>query len=130
MPVTGVSLNKSSLSLTAGGETETLTATVAPANATNKNVTWKSSNTAIATVTNTGVVNPVAEGTATITVTTADGGKTATCAVTVIDDGFDDGDSDSDTGGGGGGCDAGTAGGFALAALVLPILRRRGKRAK
>jgi uncharacterized protein YjdB len=70
------------MTLTAGGDTGTLVATVAPANATNKNVTWASDNEAVATVVN-GVVTPVAAGTATITVTTEDGGKTATCAVTV-----------------------------------------------
>ena len=79
--VTGVSLNKSSLTLETG-ETAALTATVAPANAANKSVTWSSSDTTVATVAD-GVVTAVAAGTATITVTTADGGKTATCTVTV-----------------------------------------------
>ncbi len=80
--VTGVSLNKSTLSLTVG-ETETLTATISPSNATNKNVTWSSSNTSVATVSSSGVVTAKAAGTATITVKTVDGNKTATCAVTV-----------------------------------------------
>ena len=79
--VTDVSLNKSSLNLQIGGN-ETLTATVAPTNATNKNITWESSNTAVATVNN-GKVTGVAAGTATITATTVDGNKTATCTVTV-----------------------------------------------
>ena len=79
--VTGVSLNKTSTTLTVGG-TETLTATVAPTNATNKNVSWTSSNTSVASVSN-GVITAKAAGTATITVTTADGNKTATCTVTV-----------------------------------------------
>ncbi|MBO5280596.1 MAG: InlB B-repeat-containing protein [Clostridia bacterium] len=79
--VTGVTLNKSSATLTEG-DTLTLTATVAPTNATNKNVTWKSSDTTVATVSN-GVVTAKKAGTATITVTTADGSKTETCAVTV-----------------------------------------------
>ena len=79
--VTDVSLNKSSLNLQIGGN-ETLTATVAPANATNKNITWESSNTAVATVNN-GKVTGVAAGTAMITVTTVDGNKTATCTVIV-----------------------------------------------
>lgn len=80
--VTGVSLNKTSTSLTVGSS-ETLTATVAPANATNQAVTWSSNNTAVATVNQNGKVTAVAAGTATITVTTADGNKTATCTVTV-----------------------------------------------
>jgi uncharacterized protein YjdB len=82
VPVTGVTLDQASLSFTVGGSTATLTATVAPASATNKSVTWSTSNAAAATVAN-GVVTPVAAGTATITVTTVDGAKTATCAVTV-----------------------------------------------
>ena len=80
--VTGVTLNKTSVSLEEG-ENETLVATVAPSDATNMNVTWKSDNTAVATVDATGKVTAVKAGTATITVTTADGGKTATCQVTV-----------------------------------------------
>lgn len=79
--VTGVTLNKSSITLFVG-KTETLIATVAPSDATNKNVSWSSNNTAIATINN-GVVTAIAEGTATITVTTEDGNKTATCEVTV-----------------------------------------------
>ena len=79
--VTGVSLNKSSMTLTEGGS-ETLTASVAPSNATNTGVSWSSSNTGVATV-NGGQVTAVKAGTATITVTTADGNKTATCSVTV-----------------------------------------------
>ena len=80
--VTGVSLNKTSTTLAIGGS-ETLTATVSPANATNKSVTWKSSNTSVATVDSNGKVTAVKDGSATITVTTVDGSKTATCAVTV-----------------------------------------------
>ena len=81
VPVTGVSLTPASLSLFTG-DTAILTATVKPENATNKNVTWTSSNTAVATV-NDGVVTAVSAGTATITVTTSDGGFTDTCQVTV-----------------------------------------------
>lgn len=79
--VTGVTLSKTSVSLQIGG-TETLTAIIAPAEATNKNVTWESSNTAVATVNN-GQVKGIAAGSATITVKTVDGEKTATCSVTV-----------------------------------------------
>ncbi|MDY0236307.1 MAG: Ig-like domain-containing protein [Gudongella sp.] len=82
IPVTGVTLDQATLNLTAGGATGTLLETVNPANATNKTVTWSSSNEAVATVVN-GVVTPLAAGTATITVTTVDGGFTATSAVTV-----------------------------------------------
>lgn len=79
--VTGVSLNPNSTSVEAGQDV-TLTATVSPSNASNQGVTWTSSNPSIATVSG-GIVTGVAEGSATITVTTSDGGYTATCAVTV-----------------------------------------------
>ena len=79
--VTGVALDQSSLSLIAG-ENATLTATVSPADATNKAISWESDDTDVATVSN-GVVTAVAAGTATITVTTNDGSFTATCDVTV-----------------------------------------------
>lgn len=79
--VTGVTLNKTSATLTEG-EVETLIATVAPENATNKAVTWASSDESVATVVN-GVVTAKSAGTATITVTTVDGNKTATYAVNV-----------------------------------------------
>ncbi len=84
VPVSGVSLNKDSTSLTVG-DTETLTATVAPDNATNRAVTWASSNPSVAKVEN-GVVTALACGTAVITATTQDGNHTATCAVTVRPD--------------------------------------------
>ena len=83
VPVQGVSLDNTSLYMTKMGQSAQLTATVEPANATNKNVTWSSSNTAVATVEN-GIVTAVGNGTAVITVTTEDGGKTATCSVTVL----------------------------------------------
>jgi hypothetical protein len=82
VPVTGVTLDKSSLTLAKVGDSETLVATVQPDNATNKNVTWSSSNPNVASVSN-GLVTALAPGTAAITVTTQDGGKTATCSVTV-----------------------------------------------
>lgn len=78
--VTSVSIDKTSLSLTEG-ESATLTATVKPDNATNKTVSWSSSNSSVATVDAAGKVSAVAEGTATITAKAGD--KTATCTVTV-----------------------------------------------
>lgn len=81
IPVTGVSLNKSTLALSIGGS-ETLTATVSPTDALNKTVAWTSSNSAVATVSSTGTVTPVNAGTCTITATTDDGNFKATCTVT------------------------------------------------
>ncbi len=80
--VTSVTLNKTMLTLTEGGS-ETITATIEPQDATNKTVTWRSSNLAIATVDNKGKVTAIKKGDATITVTTKDGNKTATCKVSV-----------------------------------------------
>lgn len=80
--VTGVALDKTALELDKG-ESYTLKATVSPAEAENKDVTWKSSDTKVATVDASGKVTAVAPGSATITVKTEDGGKTATCAVSV-----------------------------------------------
>ena len=80
--VTDVSLDKTELTLTEGGS-ETLTATITPSNATNKNVTWSSSAENVATVDANGKVTAVSPGSATITVKTEDGSHTATCAVTV-----------------------------------------------
>lgn len=77
-----MTLDKTTLSGVVGG-TGQLTATVQPATATDKTVTWTSSTPATATVDNTGKVTYVAAGTTTITVTTNDGNKTATCEVTV-----------------------------------------------
>ena len=82
IPVTSITLNQTSASLKKG-ETLTLTATVAPSDAANKSVTWSSSNNSVATVSTSGVVTAVGEGTAVITVKTADGGKTASCTVAV-----------------------------------------------
>ena len=79
-PVTSVTLNRTSASLKAG-ETLTLTATVKPDNATDKTVTWSSSDASVATVSN-GVVTAKKVGSATITAKAGD--KTATCAVTVV----------------------------------------------
>lgn len=79
--VTGVSLNKTSINLQVGGS-ETLTTTVIPENATNKEIIWNTSDGSIATINN-GKVTAVAAGQTTITATTVDGNKTATCTVTV-----------------------------------------------
>lgn len=86
--VTGVSLNKTKLTLnvdaSAGKTTAVLKATVNPKDATNKKLTWKSSNTKVAKVSGTGKVTAVSGGKATITVTATDGSKkSAKCVVTV-----------------------------------------------
>jgi hypothetical protein len=81
--VTSMTLDKTTLSLTVGS-TGTLTATVEPTNATNSTVTWSSSDETIATISS-GTVTAIATGTATITVTTSDGGYTASCTVTVTE---------------------------------------------
>lgn len=86
IPVTGVTVNPASATLNVNATTQ-LTATVSPANATNKTVTWASNNTAVATVSATGVVTGVAGGTANITVTTQDGNKSATALITVASSG-------------------------------------------
>ncbi len=82
IPVTGVTLTPATGTVNVG-TTLQLTANVAPTTATNKSVTWSSSNTAMATVSATGLVTGVAAGTATITATTVDGGFKATSAITV-----------------------------------------------
>lgn len=79
--VSGITLDKSSVEVKANTPAFTLKATVTPANATNKTVTWKTSNASVADV-NAGTVTVKAEGTATITATAGD--KTASCVVTVI----------------------------------------------
>ena len=102
--VTGVTLNRSSLSLYSNTtpNTAALTATVSPADATDKTMTWASGNTAVATVDQSGKVTAVGNGTATITVTTTDGGYTASCTVSV---------STYSSGGGSGGSGGGSDGG-------------------
>lgn len=80
--VTSIALNKSATTIFVGN-TEQLTATITPSNATNKNTSWTSSDSSTATVSSNGLVTAVALGVATITVTTADGGFKATCTVTV-----------------------------------------------
>lgn len=83
VPVSAIMVTPTSMSLTAGGATGTLTETVTPVNATNKAVIWSSSNVAVAIVTN-GVVTPLTVGTATITATTIEGSLTATSLITVV----------------------------------------------
>ena len=80
--VTDVSLDRTELTLTEG-ETETLTATVRPDNADNRKVTWSSDKTEVATVDGASKVTAVKAGEAVVTVMTEDGGKTASCKVTV-----------------------------------------------
>ncbi|MBQ6497880.1 MAG: Ig-like domain-containing protein [Bacilli bacterium] len=82
IPVESITLNKATLDLLEG-ESDTLTVTITPSNATNKNVTWSSSDSTIASVDSEGKVTASEIGNATITVTTSNG-KTATCQVTVI----------------------------------------------
>jgi len=80
--VSGVTLDKTVSTIETGGSVQ-LNPTVSPSDATNQNVTWSTSNPDVATVSSSGLVAGVATGTAVITVTTADGGKTATCDITV-----------------------------------------------
>lgn len=80
--VTGVTLDRQTIGMTEG-ETASLSATVAPANASDKSVTWTSGAKEVATVDSEGKVTALKAGEATITVTTKDGGKTASCKVTV-----------------------------------------------
>lgn len=86
--VSEVSLNHSTLELLEG-ESTTLSATILPEKATNKNVIWTSSDISVIIVDN-GKVTAIKEGTATITVTTEDGNKSATCEVTVLHDEYND----------------------------------------
>ena len=76
--VTGVTLDQTALTLAAGGASQKLTAVLMPVNASNQMVSWNSSDPAVAQVDQNGEVTPIAEGTAVVTVTTVDGGFTAT----------------------------------------------------
>jgi len=87
VPVTGLTVSPTELAIE-GADTGQLTAAVTPADATDQTVTWRSGDTAVASVSSSGLVSTVANGTATITATTRDGGYTATCTVTVT--GIDD----------------------------------------
>lgn len=80
--VTGITLDKSKLEMKKG-ESLNLVATITPSTATNKNVTWTSSNEKVVTVSKEGIITAIEEGTTTITVTTEDGNKVAKCEVTV-----------------------------------------------
>ena len=80
--VSGITLNKSELSLNVGGEAR-LTATISPKNATNSDIDWTSSKTSVATVSDTGAVKAVGVGTTQIEAKTVDGGFATTCTVTV-----------------------------------------------
>lgn len=82
--VTGISLDRETATIKKGSILQ-LSATVTPSNADDKTVRWESSNTDVATVDGNGKVTAIAPGTATITVTTTDQRKTATCSVTVTD---------------------------------------------
>ena len=81
-PVTNITLNKNELTLIPG-ETEKLIATIYPENATNKEIAWASNNPNVATVNDDGLVTAITNGKATITATTQDGNKKATCDVIV-----------------------------------------------
>lgn len=81
--VTGVKLNKENIKLVVNGEKESLTAKISPSNASHKNVTWTTSDKKVAKVSSKGVATAVGEGICTITVTTVDGGYTASCEVEV-----------------------------------------------
>lgn len=80
---TSISVSPATLSMQVGDASQ-LTATVLPDNATNKNVTWSSTNTNVATVTNSGIVTAVGEGNAEVIATTEVGGLTDACSITVL----------------------------------------------
>lgn len=113
--VTGVKLNKTKEEMQVGDQ-ENLVATITPTNATNQNVKWDSSNKTVATISEKGIITAKAEGTTTITVTTEDGGYTASCTVTVKaktnsdDDIYKDNDGTGGTGGGSGSNGSGSSG--------------------
>lgn len=88
VPVTGLTLDKTSLTLTIG-QTAALTATVQPENATDRTILWSSNKEAVATVSSSGVVTAVATGTAAVTAQSEDGQWPAICTVTVVDNAKD-----------------------------------------
>ena len=91
--VTGITLNKDSLSIDKIGGTYTLSYTITPSNATNKNVTWTTSEPTIASINN-GIITANANGSTVITIRTTDGGYTDTCTITVNDISYVEGDGD------------------------------------
>lgn len=97
--VKGVTLDKTTASVVAGNTLQ-LKATVNPSNATDKSVTWKSSNSSVATVDASGKVTAIKAGTAIITVTSADGGFTASCTVSVTAKNSGGGNNNNQGGGG------------------------------
>jgi uncharacterized protein YjdB len=84
IPVTGISISSTALNLIRG-TSETLAATVSPDDATNKAVSWVSSDETVAAVDKAGTVTAIHAGTATVTVSTEDGNYTAQCSVTVTE---------------------------------------------
>ncbi|MDO5116146.1 MAG: Ig-like domain-containing protein [Synergistaceae bacterium] len=120
--VTGVTLDHATLTLAGTGATAQLTATVLPADAANRNVSWSSDNSAVAAVDANGLVTAIAAGTATITVTTEEGAFTASCAVTVNGTPTP---TPTPSGGSSGGCAAGMGAAALLALLPLALIRRR-----
>ncbi len=119
VPVSQITLNKAETSISVGNS-ETLTATVAPENATNKALTWASSNEDVATVAPDGTVTAVKAGAATITATAADGsGKSAVCKVTVIG-GTTPSQPGGSTGGSSGGSSSGGGGGSSSTTPTKP----------
>ena len=119
VPVSQITLNKVEASISVGNS-ETLTATVAPENATIKALTWASSDEDVATVAPDGTVTAVKAGAATITATAADGsGKSATCKVTVTD-GTTPSQPGGSTGGSSGGSSSGGGGGSSSTTPTKP----------
>lgn len=119
IPVSQITLNKTETSISVGNS-ETLTATVAPENAANKALTWASSDEDVATVAPDGTVTAVKAGAATITATAADGsGKSATCKVTVTD-GTTPSQPGGSTGGSSGGSSSGGGGGSSSTTPTKP----------
>ena len=87
-PVTGIAFSQAEITVDRGGREakfHQLAASVAPSDADNPYVVWSSSNPGVAAVSASGLVTAVSKGTAVVTATTAEGGKTASCVVTVLD---------------------------------------------